>query len=138
MKNRIYITSLLLLFIGYMAISCEQELNVKRAYDFEVKTEKYHEEMAPGQTRTFDFRIEKEGDYKGAEYAVSYFLRSGRGTVSDENWNVLDENDYYPVGSDGFLLHYTAHGAGTHKIELTIKDSTGKEKEVVINLSAKE
>lgn len=138
MKHRMYITSLLLLLIGYMALSCEQELTVKRAYDFEVKTKKYHEKMASGETRTFDFRIEKEGDYKGAEYSVSYFLRSGRGTVSDENWNALEENDYYPVSSDGFLLHYTAHEAGEHKIELTVKDSAGKEKEVVINLSATE
>lgn len=138
MNNRIYITAVLLFIMGCMAMSCEKELSVKRNYDFEIKTAKYHEEISQGETKTFDFKIEKEGDYKGAEYYVSYFLRSGAGTVSDADWNVLEENDYYPVPNDSFILRYTAHEAGTHKIELTIKDASGKEKETVINLTAEE
>lgn len=138
MKNRIYIAAIFLSFIGMVAISCEEELSIKRDFDFEVGVEKYHSEIMAGETRTFSFHLKKEGDYENAEYFLSYFLLSGQGTLSDEKWNVLEENEFYKIPSDTFSLRYTAHKEGNHQIEFTVKDAFGREKEFKVSLTGKE
>lgn len=138
MKIRIFTICILLSIIGLVAVSCEQTLSIKRDYDFTIQTEKYHEDLSVGETLTLNLRLDLEGEYEDAEYFVSYFLRKGEGTVSDVDWNVLNENSYYKIAPDQFVLHYTAASKGSHKIELQVKDSSGKEKELVIDLSVKE
>lgn len=138
MKYKAYITALLLILVVALAFSCEQRVDIQRNFNFEISAEKFREDMKVGETKIVVVHIRREGVYNEAEYYASLFLREGTGTLTDQTDNVLDNNVYYKVNPEEFLIHYTAHQKGTHKIELTVKDTSGLEKEFVIDLSVEE
>lgn len=121
--------------ISLTVLSCEQNLDIKNDYDFSITMQKFRTDIVLGETVELEYFINREGDYVGAEYYVSYFIRKGEGTLSDSDYNVLEKNTYYKVNPDTFKLYYTAHRGSNHEIELIIKDSFGKKKELTIDLS---
>lgn len=138
MRRSIYMLLLLsMIAISLTVASCEQELDIKSDYAYSVTMQKYRNEIASGETLELEFFINPEGDYELAEYYVSYFIRKGEGTVSDSDNNVLEKNTFYKITPESFKLYYTAHAGSSHQLEVIIKDSFGKEKELKIDLSSK-
>ena len=138
MGLKIYMTTGLLTLATVLPFSCDRELEVRRDFDFEVRAEKYRTDMALGETRGIILHIESEGNWDGTAYGMSVFLREGEGTLSDGEDNVLEDNRHYGVYPGRFELYYTPHEKGTHKIEIVIDSSTGKSREMTVELSVED
>lgn len=133
MKKRIYLILSLSMFF-FMAISCEKG---EQKIGFISNLDPYVKEITVGDTQTFDITFSGNNLSKNRDYTISYVLLHGRGTVSDESWNVLQNDSIYKVSSR-FRILYTAHQKGNHKVKLFMRDSTGQENELLIDLTAKE
>lgn len=138
MGNKNIITCRLLLFLMALVSSCSGEADVRRDFDYEVRVEKYHEDVPVGETRELIFSILREGEYENTGYGMSHFVRKGSGTLSDGAGRVLEENTAYGVDPSGSHLFYTVLSRGPHKIEFLFRDSFGKEREILIELSGTE
>lgn len=128
--------SVIFLLISLVFNSCSSEVNIEMDYGFSVTMQKYRQEISNGETKELEFFINRAESYMGTRYFASVFLRTGDGIFSDGK-NVLEENNFFEVSSSGFKLYYTSTSSDTHKIEVIIKDSFGKEKETIISLTNK-
>lgn len=130
MKKRMFIVMLLSAFMA-IVVACEKsdskELNLKVA--------PYEYTIFKGDTKSFSFQIENETDH--SDYFVSYSICQGEGTLSDENWNVLELDSLYDIPGSEFLIHYTAHSSGDQRIMLNVHNKTGWKKELIIDLVGK-
>lgn len=137
MSHKLPISIMLLLCAAFIFSSCTAEqADVKRHFDFDIVTEKYREDVNIGEKKSILLHLQREGNYAGETYRASFFIRDGHGTLSDETDNVLEENAFYEVHADGFKVNYTPHEKGSHKIEVTVKDSSGITKELQLDFSA--
>ncbi|WP_085537247.1 TraQ conjugal transfer family protein [Massilibacteroides vaginae] len=127
----------ILLSLLTILFSCNSEIDIRQDYDFEVRMQKYRTEISEGETKELEFFIDKEGNYDHTKYYVSVFLRLGKGVITTDKDKMMNDNQYYEVPASGFKLYYTSQSAETHKIEILVKDSFGKEKETVVTLSNK-
>lgn len=124
------------LFFSLFSCSSDVDVTINTEYDFSVRMQKYRNDIKIGETKELEFFIDKAGDYEGTKYYVSVFLRTGEGEITDGKQR-LKENVYYEVPSNGFKLFYRSLSADSHRIEVLVKDSFGKEKETIVTLSNK-
>lgn len=121
-----------------LCLSCNDELEIKQDYDFDVETEKYRSEISQDETVEFVFHLQRSGDYAQTYYFVSCFQREGSGTITDTYGNKLEMNKPYPVYTpETFKLRYTSTCADAQKIELTFSDNFDHRKELKIDLQNK-
>ena len=119
----------------FLFSSCDNTtLDIENGYGFTLTMQKYREEIKNGETKEFEFFINRESIYTETHYEVSVFLRAGTGTIAFPNGNVLEENTFYAVSDSGFILSYTSLSTETHTIEVLVRDSFGNEKETSIQL----
>lgn len=116
--------------------SSDVDITINKEYDFTIRMQKYRTEIKTGETKELEFFIDKAGDYEGTNYYVSVFLRTGEGEITDGKKR-LEENVYYEVPSNGFKLFYRSLSADSHRIEILVKNSFGKEEETIVTLSNK-
>lgn len=129
MKKRMLVVMLLSAFMA-IVMACEktngQEMNLKIA--------PYGDTITKGETKSFSFHIENT-DRSG--FFVFYSIKQGEGTLSDENWNVLDMDSQYDISGSDFKIHYTAHSDGDHRIVIKVQHKTDWKKELIIDLVGK-
>lgn len=133
MEKRIYLILSLSMFF-FMAISCEKG---EQILGFNSNIDPYVKEIIVGDTQSFEITLTGHDISINRDYTISYSLLHGRGTVSDESWNVLQNDSIYKVSSK-FRILYTAHQKGNHKVKLLMRNLSGQENELLIDLTAKE
>ena len=118
---RIWPAALLLL-----ACACDEGLNVRQAYSFELVTMPVQKRIALNQTAEIRCQLVKEGNYKDAAFTIRYFQSDGVGELKMDDGTLLLPNDRHPLNKDTFRLYYTSLCTDNQVIDVYVEDSFGQ------------
>ncbi len=121
-KTVLYFT----LLITSLICACNDELDIKQNYLFELETMPVQKRIAVGETAEIRFRIVKEGDYEQAKFYIRYFQPDGKGELQLDDGRILLPNDLYVLSSDVFRLYYTSQSTDQQNIDIYIEDNFGQ------------
>ena len=93
---------------GMMVVSCDDDIDVKKAYAFHLETMPVQKRIIEGQTAEIRCQLVHEGIYDGARYTIRYFQTDGKGELRLGQGEPFTPNDRYPLISDEFRLYYTS------------------------------
>ena len=128
--------SLFLLMLGIVA--CHKEtIATQKDFDFNVHLQKHRVEVPLNQSAEFVFVIERNGDYTGTSYTVTYFLREGNGILMQNGNSAILDNKPYLIAGDSIFINYTPSSLGSHVIEAEFRDSFNNSKELILELKTK-
>ena len=128
--------SLLLLILGIVACH-EETIATQKNFDFNVHLQKHRVEVPLNQPAEFVFVIERNGDYTGTSYTVTYFLREGNGILMQNGNSAILDNKPYLIAGDSIFINYTPSSLGSHVIEAEFRDSFNNSKELILELKTK-
>ena len=111
---------------GVIFISCNDDINVKKAYAFHLETMPVQKRIVEGQTAEIRCRLVREGIYDGARYTIRYFQPDGKGELRLERGEPFTPNDRYLLTSDEFRLYYTSQCDDAQQIDIYIEDNMGQ------------
>lgn len=111
---------------GMMFVSCDDDIDVKKAYAFHLETMPIQKRIAEGQTAEIRCRLVREGIYDGACYTIRYFQPDGKGELRLERGEPFTPNDSYPLTTDEFRLYYTSQCDDAQQIDVYIEDNMGQ------------
>lgn len=112
--------------IVLMFVACDNELDVKQAYTFDLETMPVQKRITEGETAEIRCRIVQEGNYSGTEFSIRYFQPDGKGELRLDDGTVFLPNDLYPLDKMVFRLYYTSHSTDQQVIDVYIEDSFGQ------------
>ncbi len=121
-KTVLYFT----LLITSLICACNDELDIKQNYLFELETMPVQKRIAVGETAEIRCRIVKEGDYEQAKFYIRYFQPAGKGELQLDDGRILLPNDLYVLSSDVFRLYYTSQSTDQQNIDVYIEDNFGQ------------
>ena len=111
---------------GMMVVSCDDDIDVKKAYAFHLETMPIQKCIAEGQTAEIRCRLVREGIYDGACYTIRYFQPDGKGELRLGQGEPFTPNDRYSLTSDEFRLYYTSQCDDAQQIDIYIEDNMGQ------------
>lgn len=112
--------------IVLMFVACDNELDVKQAYSFDLETMPVQKRITEGETAEIRCQIVREGNYSNTTFKIRYFQPDGKGELRLENGTVFLPNDLYPLDRTTFRLYYTSHSTDQQVIDVYIEDSFGQ------------
>ena len=121
MKKLVFIS----LFMAFIACSCNDTLEIKQKYSFELYTMPVPKRVKQGETVEIRCQIIKEGNYSGAKYQIRYFQTDGKGDLMMDGKRFLP-NDLYPLTKEVFRLYYTSQSDEQQVIDVYIEDNFGQ------------
>ncbi len=112
--------------IVLMFFACDDELDVKQMYSFDLETMPVQKRITEGETTEIRCRIVREGNYSETAFKIRYFQPDGVGELRLDNGTVLLPNDLYPLKKETFRMYYTSHCTDQQVIDVYIEDSFGQ------------
>jgi len=112
--------------IVLMFVACEDELDVKQVYNFDLETMPVQKKIAVGQTAEIRCTLVREGEYDGVKFFIRMFQYDGTGILQTEDGTTLVPNDLYPLEKMQFRLYYTSLGSDQSNISIFIEDNFGQ------------
>lgn len=112
--------------IVLMFVACDNELDVKQAYTFDLETMPVQKRITEGETAEIRCRIIREGNYNGTEFSIRYFQPDGKGELRLDDGTVFLPNDLYSLDKTVFMLYYTSRSTDQQVIDVYIEDSFGQ------------
>jgi len=112
--------------IVLMLAACDDELDVKQAYSFDLETMPVQKRITEGETAEIRCQIVREGNYSGTAFQIRYFQPDGKGELRLDDGTVFLPNDLYPLDRTTFRLYYTSHSTDQQVIDVYIEDSFGQ------------
>jgi hypothetical protein len=109
-----------------MFVACEDELDVKQAYSYDLVTMPVQKQIIAGQTAEIRCTLVKEGDYSGVSFTIRYFQPDGKGELRMDDGMLFEPNDRYALDRTGFRLYYTSHSTDQQTIDVYIEDNFGQ------------
>lgn len=95
--------------IVLMFVACDNELDVKQMYNFDLETMPVQKRITEGETAEIRCRIVRERNYNGTAFKIRYFQPDGTGELRLDDGTVLLPNDLYPSKKETFRMYYTSH-----------------------------
>lgn len=111
--------------LGLLA-SCDKELDVRQAYEFELETMPVQKRIAVGETAEIRCTLVREGEYADARYTIRYFQPDGRGELRLDDGTLFAPNDRYPLERFSFRLYYTSRSDDRQTVDVYIEDNMGQ------------
>ncbi len=121
--KRALVLTVWLAAIAFMFVACDNELDIKQAYSFDLETMPVQKRIAEGETAEIRCRIVQEGNYSETAFRIRYFQTDGKGELKLEDGTVLLPNDLYPLDKTTFRLYYTSQSTDQQVIDVYIEDS---------------
>ena len=121
--KRALVLTVWLAAIAFMFFACDNELDIKQAYSFDLETMPVQKRIAEGETAEIRCRIVQEGNYSETAFRIRYFQTDGKGELKLEDGTVLLPNDLYPLDKTTFRLYYTSQSTDQQVIDVYIEDS---------------
>lgn len=123
--------------------SCNDKIETRTAYDFDISTWYMPEEIAPDEMVEIRFALSREGNYKHSEYFVGYVQTRGKGEVYDAGGYRLENREMYELKSLAglnaddplkqlFTLYYHNESEGSTGLRFIVRDNFGLEKKLDI------
>lgn len=112
--------------IVLMFVACDNELDVKQAYSFDLETMPVQKRITEGETAEIRCQIVREGNYNNTTFKIRYFQPDGKGELRLDDGTVFLPNDLYPLDKTIFRLYYTSHSTDQQVIDVYIEDSFGQ------------
>lgn len=112
--------------IVLMFVACDNELDVKQVYSFDLETMPVQKRITEGETAEIRCRIVREGDYSETAFSIRYFQTDGVGELRLDDGRVLIPNDLYLLKKETFRMYYTSHCTDQQVIDVYIEDSHGR------------
>jgi len=89
-----------------LATACsKEELDIQQAYTYKLTHLPIPEVIAEKGTIEIRCTLEKQGDYKDANFKIRFFQNEGNGWVFLEDTPLAIPNDLYPLDKDTFRLY---------------------------------
>jgi len=131
---------LIITFISFGLLSCNDKLEIKKDFDFEVTYLPYRSSgVELGEQVEIRFQIRSiGGQYEGTTYYFRHFPFAGRGFLRDDNGRLLFPNDLYELENKIFRLYYQPDSRGQHTLGLWFFDSHGHQREITLSFSTTE
>lgn len=117
------------LFIGMIACllsSCDNEVDIRQAYPFNVETMPVQTKIVRGETAEIRCTLRREGRYDEARYTIRYFQPDGKGSLRMDDGTVFLPNDRYPLDHEVFRLYYTSASSDQQTIDIYVEDNFGQ------------
>jgi len=111
--------------MAFIACSCNDTLEIKQNYSFELYTMPVPKRVKQGETVEIRCQIIKEGNYSGAKYQIRYFQPDGKGDLMMDGKR-FSPNDLYPLTKEVFRLYYTSQSDEQQVIDVYIEDNFGQ------------
>lgn len=120
--------------------SCEDGLDVKTNFPFEVEVMPVPKSIGVGETVPIRCTIKAEGNYLGTQYYIRYFPVDGVGRVfmGAGKMVTLKPNESYLLPSKAFAIYYGSEVNATHTIDVWIFDNNGNEQKMTFQFNSKE
>ena len=112
--------------IASILCACDNELDIKQVYSFELESMPVQKKIVNGETAEIRCQLKKEGNYKQAQFYIRYFQPDGKGELKLDDGRVLLPNDLYLLPNDVFRLYYTSQCADQQTIDVYIEDNFGQ------------
>lgn len=112
--------------IVLMFVACNNELDVKQVYSFDLETMPVQKRITEGETAEIRCRIIQEGNYSETAFSIRYFQPDGKGELRLDDGTVFLPNDLYPLDKTVFRLYYTSCSTDQQVIDVYIEDSFGQ------------
>lgn len=133
MKITLLISAFMLFLTGVLCTSCDDKIEVLKAYDFSLATMPVQKRIKQGETAEIRCTLNKSGNYKQAVFTIGYFQPDGKGTLKMDNGTVFLPNDTYPLDRETFRLYYTSECSDQQAIDITIYDNFGQRYDLSIS-----
>ena len=142
MKNVLYISLLLVSVLSF--ISCDDKINIRREYDFNLSSWYLQKQIAAGETVEIRFYLDREGDYERTEYEIGYIQIEGKGEVFDSKGVRLVNREVKPLANvpgldrenplkQVFTLFYRSTSAKRSELRFFVRDNFGQEREMTVS-----
>lgn len=129
--------------LSMMLYACDDELNVKQDYDFSFSSWYLPSAIKADEEVEIRLTLDREGDYRPAEYYIGYIQLEGKGQVHDRNGNILVTREIYPLNRISglnrdhptrqvFTLWYKNLADEPSQIKFIIEDSFGRQRELIL------
>lgn len=112
--------------IVLMFVACDDELDVKQVYSFDLETMPVQKRITEGETAEIRCQIVQEGNYSGTTFSIRYFQPDGVGELRLDDGRVLLPNDLYPLKKETFRMYYTSHCTDQQVVDVYIEDNHGQ------------
>lgn len=112
--------------IVLMFVACDDELDVKQVYSFDLETMPVQKRITEGETVEIRCQIVREGNYSETAFEIRYFQPDGKGELRLDDGTVFLPNDLYPLDRTTFRLYYTSQSTDQQVIDVYIVDSFGQ------------
>ena len=109
-----------------MPTACDNELDIKQAYGFDLVMMPVQKQIAVGETAEIRCTLVREGEYNGVGFTIRYFQPDGKGELRMDDGTLFAPNDRYPLERTAFRLYYTSLGTDRQTIDLYVEDSFGQ------------
>jgi hypothetical protein len=109
--------------LSAIACACNDKLDIKQDYAFDLKTLPVQKTIAVNETAEIRCQLVTEGDYSGAGYFIRYFQSDGAGILMDDEGTLFTPNDLYPLTKKTFRLYYTSLSADNQVLDIYIVNS---------------
>lgn len=107
-----------------MLLSCEKEIPIITAFDFNLET-LYVSNVVVNTTRQTEFTITPEQVVSTNTHSFRYVLTQGSGSFFDESGVMIPQNEWRPLNSLIFTFDYLPTTAETHQLTIFVRDSSG-------------
>lgn len=118
-------TVIISLLVTFVACSCNDALEIKQKYSFDLQTLPVPKRIMQGETVEIRCQLIKEGKFSGAKFQIRYFQPDGKGDLLMDGKRFLP-NDLYPLTKDVFRLYYTSQCNEQQVIDVYIEDNFGQ------------
>jgi len=112
--------------IVLMFVACDDELDVKQAYTFDLETMPVQKQIVVGETAEIRCNLVREGQYDQARFTIRYFQPDGKGELRTDEGMLFAPNDRYPLEKFVFRLYYTSLSTDRQTIDIYIEDNFGQ------------
>lgn len=144
MKKIIVIIAATALLAGFTR--CNDKADIQTAYDFTLSSWYLQKSLKSGEEVEIRFYLEREGNWKDAQYEFSYIQMDGAGRLYDTDRRIMSSREYYPLGSfpglddsdplrQVFTLWYRAGSDRKAELKFIIRDNFGKESEYLVTFN---
>jgi len=112
--------------IVLMFVACENELDIKQVYSFDLETMPVQKKIVQGETIEIRCTLVREGNYEQARFFIRMFQTDGKGELRMDDGTVFLPNDLYPLDRTTFRLYYTSHCTDQQAIDVYVEDNFGQ------------
>ncbi|RLJ75115.1 TraQ conjugal transfer family protein [Pedobacter alluvionis] len=140
-RMKIVLSLVTVMALLFTIMSCNDELDVKTNFPFEVEVMPVPKSIAVGETVPIKCTIKAGGNYSGTQYYMRYFPVDGKGRVFigiAGKAVTLKPNESYLLPGKVFTVYYGSEVNATHTIDLWIFDNNGNEQKMTFQFNPKQ